>query len=304
MDETPFLPPGFSERIVIKPSHFSAKMNRNGGRMTKLDEAEYQRLQAEIAETEKLLGSDPRITRSSVEKIAHPLRQRASHLEKDDYVQEKRKQSKGMVAVAIAQLVALESNLSHSERQSYADFLRQDFFSNADIPKLENFYEDGGPFDRLTKKGKDEMTIRMVEGIERGALDVNKLSPSLLDKHLGHLHTMMKEDQLHPRIAEIPEDKREAFIREFESGDRVKAQEVLSGTASFYSLEESKPASERSIEAGPENAELAPAASQAKEVAVQNNNLSDASFFESLETAPKNATDLPVPPGSSPQKGS
>lgn len=275
--------------------------------MTSLDDAEYQRLQAEISDAERLFASNPKITRAIVETFAHPLKQRSEQLEQDGALEgfhSEKKKSDAVLAVAIAQLVAQESQLSHSERQSYADFLRKKFFSNSDIQSLEGFYEENGAFDRLSKRGKDEMTIRMAEGIERGALDTSKLSPSLLDKHLGHLNAMMKEDQPHPIISAIPGDRREAFAREYDAGSHSQAQELLSSVTPFDSMKESQKNSPSRVEAGPRSGRFETEKTQSKDSAKENPNLSDAQFFDSLENAPKSATDLPIPQSQPPQKGS
>ena len=59
--------------------------------------------------------------------------------------------------------VEQETALSADERKTLADFVKKPRFTKADFPALEKFYE--GPYDRLTERGKDELSKRIDAGM-------------------------------------------------------------------------------------------------------------------------------------------
>ena len=56
-----------------------------------------------------------------------------------------------------------EFALNAEERKIYTAFLKKPRFTKADFPALDKFYK--GPYDRLTERGKDEMSHRFWEGM-------------------------------------------------------------------------------------------------------------------------------------------
>jgi hypothetical protein len=60
-----------------------------------------------------------------------------------------------------------ETALSADERQEYAALLSKSHFTKADFKNLEAFYS--GPYDRLSERGKDELSFRVWGGVRSSA---------------------------------------------------------------------------------------------------------------------------------------
>jgi len=210
--------------------------------MTTLDEAEHQRLQNAISDAERILGGNPENSMSTIAVGMQPMKQRIDALEKDGVLgadHQERKKSDSATAVAIAALVAQESRLSHSERQTYSDFLRQDYFTRDDFKKLDAFYADSGAWDRLTDEGKKQMSERIWTGVEQGSHSFAELPNNIRKKETDQLADYIKNPEKAPDAVQrmSPEAKQE-FIRTYDSGDQGAAQEVLNSEALFGSSQE------------------------------------------------------------------
>ncbi len=59
--------------------------------------------------------------------------------------------------------VEMETALNTDERKTLAGFLKKPRFTRDDFPALDKFYK--GPYDRLTERGKDEMSKRIHTGM-------------------------------------------------------------------------------------------------------------------------------------------
>ena len=57
-----------------------------------------------------------------------------------------------------------ETALTAQEQKTFAEFLKKPRFTRADFPDLEKFYK--GPYDRLSERGKDEMSQRIQAGTQ------------------------------------------------------------------------------------------------------------------------------------------
>jgi hypothetical protein len=195
--------------------------------MTSLDEAEYQRLQSAIGDAERIIGDNPKLNASATAPKIENHKQRVHTLEQEGLFgpsEQEKKNSSSAQALAVAAMVARESALSHEERQAYAGFLHKDYFTRNDIKALEEFYEDGAAYDRLSKKGKEEMAVRLLEGVQRGEISMDEVSPTIQRKQANQLQSMMTtSEEMHPRIAAIPQTQRDSFVSEYEAGNAKEA---------------------------------------------------------------------------------
>ena len=167
------------------------------------------------------------------------------------------KEKSTRVNAAIVHLVNQETNLSAAEKEAYAGFLRKDYFTRDDLSELERFYADGGAWDRLSEKGKEQMGIRLEEGIRRGEIEFSELSPNMQKKHSDWIYGQLSRGKdAGGKFASMSEEDRVAFMREHEAGNYGAAREIFSGKGSFDSQQvESQAASDRRIEAATPDAE-------------------------------------------------
>lgn len=64
---------------------------------------------------------------------------------------------------SLAGIVKREPSLSEAERKEFAALIARERFTKADFPSLERFY--GGPYDKLSEDGKDELSQRVWGGV-------------------------------------------------------------------------------------------------------------------------------------------
>jgi len=188
--------------------------------------------------------------------------------------------------VAVAALVAQETALSHEERQTYASFLHQDYFTKKNFNELDAFYADGGAWHRLSDEGKKQMSQRFWNGVERGEYEFQEAPQNVQKNEADQLaYYIANPDKAPDIIKRMNPEASEKFLTAHEAGDRAKMQEILSGKALFdSSLEKSQPASVRSVEAATrdENVEADKVETAQKRGIGKTD--SDDHFFASLET--------------------
>jgi hypothetical protein len=66
--------------------------------------------------------------------------------------------------MAISEMVAAETSLTKEEAASYRAILKKDYFTKADFPMLEKFYQS--PYDKLTEQAKNELSVRTWRGTQ------------------------------------------------------------------------------------------------------------------------------------------
>lgn len=79
-----------------------------------------------------------------------------------EWAVDKEKRTQNQTKEITAYTPELEKSLSPAERKVFSDFLRKDRFTRSDFSALEKFYS--GPYDRLTERGKDELSRRVHAG--------------------------------------------------------------------------------------------------------------------------------------------
>lgn len=200
--------------------------------MSELDKSEYQRIEAAIRATEQAMAGNPHIRTDAAAAMLEPSKKRLEVLEQDGFAphqDDDKRKKEGQTAVAVAYLVMQETRLNSEEKQAYGSFLQKDYFTRNDLADLEDFYADGGAWDKLTKKGKEEMFIRLDEGIQRGEIEFSELSPTMRQKHMEtpYLEFTQSKSSNDSIFRDTPPEAREEFIREYEAGNYEAAREVL-----------------------------------------------------------------------------
>ncbi len=199
--------------------------------MSELDKSEYQRIEAAIRATEQAMAGNPHIRSDAAAAALEPGKKRMDALEQQGFAphqadEDRKKQ--GNMAVAIATLVMRETRLNAQEKQTYGSFLQKDFFTRNDFGNLEDFYADDGAWDKLSKRGKEEMSTRVWAGIERGEYTFSELPDSVRKKETEQLYEYLKEPGTSPAFVErIDSEVRESFKREYEAGNLEAAQQIL-----------------------------------------------------------------------------
>lgn len=152
-----------------------------------LDDAEYQKLSEKVRAMEDAQHLVPMPSSALAEIVA--IKQRINTLEEQGAFGvtngEKDKQHLKNNSVTIAEMVARETKLSAEEKSIFAGFLRKDFFTKEDLDEVNDFYANS--WEKLSKKGKDEMSQRLWEGIARGEYKFADLSPEIQEREREHL---------------------------------------------------------------------------------------------------------------------
>ncbi|MEO5913343.1 MAG: hypothetical protein ABIS50_03855 [Luteolibacter sp.] len=144
-------------------------------------------------------------------------------------------------SAAIAYLVTAETRLNAEEKMQYGEFLKQDFFTKSDFEKLDKFYVQ--TWDKLSDEGKSQMSHRVWEGIRHHEYTFDELPENLRKKESDYLYQQMTgQKPAGPEVGNFLERDKADFIREYESGDRKAATEILSrhkSSENIYSRNES-----------------------------------------------------------------
>jgi len=161
----------------------------------KLDELEQVSLQKVISEVETALAVSTPGTRGVFENLLSNARGRLGTLEKKikETKEEKEAQAREE-ATTIAQLAENETSLSREEKKTYSGFLKEEYFTKKDFNRLEQFYAH--TWDRLSEKGKNEMSHRVWEGIRRDEYIFSELPETVQGKEADRVYTVFKSKRL------------------------------------------------------------------------------------------------------------
>jgi len=109
-----------------------------------------------------------------------------------------------------------ETKLDQAEKRTLEYFLEKPYFTNTDAKKLEEFYRDGGPFDRLSKQGKDAMTWRM---------NLGSMPPAQREKKIAEEKRMLTGGTM---IVDILNEHQKRVMADIEKpGKRVVTSDTL-----------------------------------------------------------------------------
>lgn len=148
-------------------------------------------------------------------------------IRQDEQTSEEKKEQKARESATILQLVELEHKLNSVEKEQYSGFLELDYFTKANFEKLDDFYDK--TWDKLTQEGKSQMSYRVWEGVRQGEYTFDELPENIRKKEAERLYEQLVGTERAPAaLANIPQQDRADFIREYEAGNEKAVTEVLS----------------------------------------------------------------------------
>lgn len=205
------------------------KWNDGGGIVSQMDEAEYSRLADQVRDIERvLLSTDSGDVGLLLKSFLHNAKSRMeeiSHVEIKDIESDKERKMTN-IAQAV-QLAEMEHKLSVTEKRQYAEFLQQDYFTKANFEGLEEFYAQS--WDKLSERGKNEMSQRVWEGIKQQEYTFDELPEIVRKKESERLYLQLTGAIEPTEVLEnIPPQARVDFVREYEARNEVAAAKVLS----------------------------------------------------------------------------
>lgn len=193
----------------------------------KLDEMERDNLQKSISEVETAFAVATPASRAIFEFFLQNAKGRVGVLDKKIKDSQTAKEEHARETAAVmADLAKKETALSERERETYSGFLGKEFFTQKDFASLEKFYEK--TWDRLSERGKDEMSHRVWEGIRRDEYKFTDLPKIVQEKESGRAYTLLTQRQTGlGNESRIPKSDRMDFVHAFESGNREEASRIL-----------------------------------------------------------------------------
>ena len=190
-------------------------------------ELERDNLQNIISALETATAVSSPASRATIQISLTNARGHLAALEKKikDTEAEHEQQSETRLAFAV-QEAERETKLSSTERKTFGDFLKKDFFTKADFGRLDDFYKKA--WDRLSEHGKDEMSHRIWDGIRHKEYEFHDLPQSVQEKETKQAYKLLHDAPVKPEgIERIPEKDRQDFIRAYEAGKQDEAKRVL-----------------------------------------------------------------------------
>ena len=270
--------------------------------MSEIDKAEYQRIETAIKATEDKMASNPHIRQNASAAITEPAKRRLETLDREGHGllnpdNDRKKQS--IEAAQIAILVLQESHLNSAEKQTYGGFLQCEYFTRSDFGKLEEFYADGGAWDRLSPEGKKQMSDRFWGGIEQGEYTLDETPDNVRKKEVGQLAYYLEHPEQAPEsIKRMNPKSKEEFLEARKAGNETAALEILNNRDLFESSTKvmTQEASERSELASGEKAAQVAKAEKAEDAgaSLDSDRGPEGRSFASFEIASAaSPTDLP-----------
>lgn len=136
---------------------------------------------------------------------------------------EDQKKAQGFV---VGYLVQREVNLTSTERAQFGSFLERPFFTKNDFGRLNEFY--GSAYDRLSERGRPELSFRIWEGIRQDEYQFTDLPENVREEEMNRLVAALSDPEKMPEsLKRIPGEKRETFIGAMKSGRKDEAAEII-----------------------------------------------------------------------------
>jgi len=220
---------------------------------SKFDEMERDRLQAVVSALETALAVSSPASRSVVERGLQGARSQVEFLNKKlKDAQVERENHAREQAALVATLAERETRLNSEEKRNYSGFLEKSFFTKSDFGSLEQFYAK--TWDRLSERGKDEISHRVWEGVRRGEYKFTELPKVVQQKEMERAYSRLRSSAIGSADeTRIPAKDREDFIRAYEEGKREEAAKILereSFKQNMFRGAESKGVKQASVEIG------------------------------------------------------
>ena len=193
---------------------------------SKRDEIENENLQRTISQVETVLAVSTPANRPLLETFLQNAKGRVAALEKKIKDSQKEREAEAREQASVAYLAQKETALSASEKETFSGFLDKSFFTKRDFGSLESFYVK--TWDRLSERGKDEMSHRVWEGIRRDEYKFTDLPKIVQEKEMERAYSRLRGSAISSADeSKIPANDREDFCRAYEAGKREEAAKIL-----------------------------------------------------------------------------
>ncbi len=195
-------------------------------RVSESDLAERASLERTLADVERHFLDFPLGLRPFFTRFTSNARARLDELDRkiQEAEREQREHERNEVAAVVA-LAERETALSAQERETFSGFLTKNFFTRNDFANLEKFYASA--WERLSERGRDEMSHRVWEGVRKGEYTFGELPKTVREKEAKQAYKRLRDSSNGLELEGIPASDREEFIRAYEAGKREEAERVL-----------------------------------------------------------------------------
>lgn len=199
---------------------------------TGIDEVELAGLEERVRDLQDLFGKSGVSTLSTIMMVGAEIgaaEKRIGQLEADGgglSGEKERREAEKYQNLVVGYLVQQEAHLSAAEQAQYGSFLEKPFFTRNDFEELDQFY--GSAYDRLSERGKSELSFRVWEGIREGEYEFTDLPANVKEKEMERLFGMLSDPaQMPENLKQIPEKDRKLFQDAYQAGDHEKAAQLL-----------------------------------------------------------------------------
>jgi hypothetical protein len=200
--------------------------------VSQLDEVEYAHLADQVFEIEKLVKSGQAgPVNYLLNNFLHNAKSRMKEIRHEAIVEAETKKEEMLKELSRAAVLAeMEHNLNGAEKQQYAGFLKLDYFTKANFDELEGFYTN--TWDRLSERGKTEMSTRVWEGVRRHEFEFEEMPEAMRKRETERTYLQLTDKaERSPRLPEFSAETKAAFLYEMEAGDKKTAEKILSRSA-------------------------------------------------------------------------
>jgi hypothetical protein len=190
-------------------------------------EAERDNIQRVVSSLETAVAVSSPASRAALKISLDNARAHLGVVEKKIHDAHEEQQHAIQERVALAEIEAeRETKLNAEEKKTFGSFLKEQFFTKKDFPRLEAFYAKS--WDRLSQHGKDEMSSRIWGGIRRDEFRFEDLPAAVREKEAKQAYRFLNDPKINDaRVSDIPEKDRQDFNRAYEAGQKAEAEKVL-----------------------------------------------------------------------------
>lgn len=212
--------------------------------MTSVDKIESDQLSELISVLQKLIfeggGSLAATTSMLVAKLAE-AQSRAGFVDVEVKATKEAEEKKQLEQIAgVVRMAERETALSREEKREYASFLTVAYFTRGDFNRLDKFYSH--TWDRLSEQGKNEMSRRVWEGVNRGEYQFSELPESVKSREADRVHSSLTQGTGRLILENaIPAADRTEFVHRYSSGEREAAYRVLDRPSFTEALSQAGP---------------------------------------------------------------
>lgn len=217
-------------QTVIQVSQLDVTLSPMEGSVDNLAKVEYARLAELVKEIERLLAAAaPGEVGIRLTSLAHSAKSRMEDIQAELVLSEATKNDeKVKLAAGVAHLAALETKLGEEERHQYGEFLKLSYFTKVNFADLDRFYTH--TWDRLSERGKDEMSARVWEGVKQKEYTFDELPGAVREKESERIYQQLTgKIESSTSLQTVPKETRTEFVREFESKNEDATTRILSG---------------------------------------------------------------------------